>query len=152
MCTVLHTKTHQKEWCYVLDPICEPLRIPNLTVIQQQPVDHLYGRHQAEVGVQDGQVEDEDVGGGGITFLGGDLPYDQDVTGCPHCQVEHLDPIVEKEAVRGHGAYCKLVPWWRSTGVTRGGGVHVEVGGGVQSGVEHCGEEVLMLEGEAGML
>ncbi len=28
----------------------------------------------------------------------------------------------------------------------------MEIGGGTQSGVEHCGEEVLMLEGEAGML
>lgn len=118
------------------------MEVPNTAVIQQQPVDHLYGRHQAEVGIQDGQIEDEDVGRGCIALLGGDLPDDQGVAGRSHCQVEHLDPKVENEAVRGHGAHRELVPRWRSSGVTGGGRVHVEAGGWTQSDVEHCEEDV----------
>lgn len=33
-CTVLHTETYQKEWGYIFNPICKPLRVPNATVIQ----------------------------------------------------------------------------------------------------------------------
>lgn len=80
------------------------------------------------------------------------MPDYQDITGCADCQVEHLNPKIENEAVRSHGAYRELVPWWRSTGASECGRVHVVVGRGIQSGVEHCGEEVLMLEGDAGML
>lgn len=143
---LLQTSTHQKEWCHIFDPIGKPLRVPNAIVIRQKPVDHLYGRHQAEVGVQDGQVEDEDVTGGCVTFLGGDLPDDQEVAGRPHHQVEHFDPEVENKAVRCHSACRELVPRWRSTWSTGTAVVHVQVGVWIQSGVEHWVEGVLMLE------
>ena len=99
---VLGTITHQKERRYIFDPISESLKEPDLTVPQQQAVDHVYGAHQAEEGVQDGQVEDEDVRGGGVALLRDDLPDDQDVTGRPHHQVQNLDHEVEHVAVRGH--------------------------------------------------
>ena len=51
----------EEEWCRVLDSVVEELEVPDLLVVQDQAVDKVDGRHEAEEGVQDGQVEDEDV-------------------------------------------------------------------------------------------
>lgn len=106
-------------------------------------VDHLHGRHQAEVGVQDGQVEDEDVRRGRVALLPGDLPDHQEVAGSPHRQVEHLDAVVENEAVRCPGAERVLVPEGKPAQASGGGG-----GGGqgvagveVRRGVEHSAHD-----------
>lgn len=104
------TKAYQKEWRNIFDPIRKPLRVPNATVVQQKPVHHLYGCHQTEVGIQYGQVQDEDVRGRCIHFFSSYLPDDQDIRRCPHCQVEHFNTKVEDEAIRCHYTYWELVP------------------------------------------
>lgn len=96
--------------------------------MQHQSVDHVQGCHQAEGGIQQCKVEDEDVRGGSVIFSGDDLPDDQYVTWRSHCEVEHLDPEVEHKPIRGHRTFWMLVPRQRG----------LEVGGvGVNGSVVH---------------
>lgn len=118
------------------------MKVPDSAVIQQQVIDQLYRRHQAEVGIQDSQVEDKDVRGRCVTFLCSDLPDDQEVARCPHCQVKHFNAIVENEAIRCPGAKWILVPQWKRAQASGGGRVHVV------AGVEHSAVETLMMEGQ----
>lgn len=127
------------------------MKVPDSTVIQQQVIDHLYWRHQAEVGVQDSQVEDKDVGGTCVTFLCRDLPDDQEVARCPHCQVKHFDGIVENEAIRCPGAKWILVPQRKPAQASARGRVH-GAGVEIQRSVEHSAAERLMMEGQKSVI
>lgn len=111
-------------------------------------IDQLYRRHQAEVGIQESQVEDKDVRGTCVTFLCSDLPDDQEVAWCPHCQVKHFNAIVENEAIRCPGTKWILVPQWKRAQASGGGRVHVVAAVESRCSVEHSALETLMMEGQ----
>ena len=74
------------------------LEVPQAVVLQDQPVDHVDGGHEAEVGVQDGQVDDEDVRRGRVALLAaGDLSHDHQVQGRADRQVDDLRRRKEEE-------------------------------------------------------
>lgn len=141
-------ETHQKQHSKVFDSMTKPLKVPDSTVIQQQVVEHLYRRHQAEVGIQDSQVEDEDVRRRCAIFLCSDLPDDQEVARCPHCQVKHFDAIVENEAIRCPGAKWVLVPQRKPVQASGGGEVHVVAEAEIHCRVEHSAAEAPLIEGQ----
>ena len=127
----LSIRSHQEEGCKVFDAVRKPLEVPYLGVAEVEPVGQLDGRHEAEVGVQDCQAEEERIRCGGVALFAGDLPQDQQVAGRTHQQVEHLDPVVEEEAVWRRSARLMIVP---KQGAGRRRGVGVGLGGGVQHG------------------
>ena len=131
----LSIRTHQEKCGKVFDAVCKALEVPYLWVAEVEPVGHLDGRHQAEVGVQDSQVEEERVGSGGVAFFADDLPQDQQVAGRTHQQLEYLHPVVEEEAVGRWSARLKIVP---KQGAGQRRGVGVGFGGGVQHDYFGC--------------
>lgn len=87
----------QEERRGVLDAVEEAQHVPGAAGGQVDDVGQLQRGDEAEEGVQDGQVQDEDVRGGGVTLVLVQEPQHNDVGWDPQEHVDELQHQVEEK-------------------------------------------------------
>lgn len=99
----------QEEWRRVLDAVKEAQHVPGAAVGQVEQICQLQRRDEAEEGVQNSQVPDEDVRRGRVAPVAVDQPQDHEVGRDAHEHVNDLHAQVEDDDlghVAAHLVHC----------------------------------------------